>query len=177
MEKILHLPHLSQKVNAFWENTHPFLENTHPFLKNTHSSASDSLENWRSSGAWCTWCTIGARFYYNRAPTNRQLLNDLRMKSILGAPFSGQPTFRQSMVRSSLGSAPLRCFSTSSFRCSTTCLAESKWMHQPQASSIVHRTWTGNSFHTWYLHVSMPITFQVVFITLCSFLKICLFGG
>ena len=24
-------------------------------------------------------------------------------------------------------------------------------MHQPQASSIVHRTWTGNSFHTWYL--------------------------
>ena len=21
---------------------------------------------------------------------------------------------------------------------------------QPQASSIVHRTWTGNSFHTWY---------------------------
>ena len=23
-------------------------------------------------------------------------------------------------------------------------------MHQPQASSIVHGTWTGNSFHTWY---------------------------
>ena len=23
-------------------------------------------------------------------------------------------------------------------------------VHQPQASSIVHRTWTGNSFHTWY---------------------------
>ena len=23
-------------------------------------------------------------------------------------------------------------------------------LHQPQASSIVHRTWTGNSFHTWY---------------------------
>ena len=22
--------------------------------------------------------------------------------------------------------------------------------HQPQASSIVHRTWTGDSFHTWY---------------------------
>ena len=22
--------------------------------------------------------------------------------------------------------------------------------HQPQASSIVHRTWTGMSFHTWY---------------------------
>ena len=23
-------------------------------------------------------------------------------------------------------------------------------VHQPQASSIVHCTWTGNSFHTWY---------------------------
>ena len=23
-------------------------------------------------------------------------------------------------------------------------------VHQPQASSSVHRTWTGNSFHTWY---------------------------
>ena len=23
-------------------------------------------------------------------------------------------------------------------------------VHQPQASSIVHRTWAGNSFHTWY---------------------------
>ena len=23
-------------------------------------------------------------------------------------------------------------------------------VHQPQASIIVHRTWTGNSFHTWY---------------------------
>ena len=23
-------------------------------------------------------------------------------------------------------------------------------VHQPQASSIVLRTWTGNSFHTWY---------------------------
>ena len=23
-------------------------------------------------------------------------------------------------------------------------------VHHPQASSIVHRTWTGNSFHTWY---------------------------
>ena len=25
-------------------------------------------------------------------------------------------------------------------------------VHQPQASSIVHRTWTGNSFHTWSTH-------------------------
>ena len=23
-------------------------------------------------------------------------------------------------------------------------------VHQPQASSIMHRTWTGNSFHIWY---------------------------
>ena len=23
-------------------------------------------------------------------------------------------------------------------------------VHQPQGSSIVHRTWTGDSFHTWY---------------------------
>ena len=23
-------------------------------------------------------------------------------------------------------------------------------VHQPRASSIVHRTWTGNSFHIWY---------------------------
>ena len=23
-------------------------------------------------------------------------------------------------------------------------------VHQPQASRIVHQTWTGNSFHTWY---------------------------
>ena len=23
-------------------------------------------------------------------------------------------------------------------------------VHQPQASYILHRTWTGNSFHTWY---------------------------
>ena len=23
-------------------------------------------------------------------------------------------------------------------------------VHQPQASTIVHRTWTGDSFHTWY---------------------------
>ena len=23
-------------------------------------------------------------------------------------------------------------------------------VHQPQASSMVHRTWTGNSFHIWY---------------------------
>ena len=30
---------------------------------------------------------------------------------------------------------------------------QSLWVisvHQPQASSIMHRTWTGNLFHTWY---------------------------
>ena len=25
--------------------------------------------------------------------------------------------------------------------------------HQPQASSIVHQTWTGDSFHTWYYSI------------------------
>ena len=32
-------------------------------------------------------------------------------------------------------------------------LIPSLWVgpvHQPQASSIMHRTWTGNSFHIWY---------------------------
>ena len=32
-------------------------------------------------------------------------------------------------------------------------------VHQPQASSIVHRTWTGDSFHTWYFtcfHAILP---------------------
>ena len=30
-------------------------------------------------------------------------------------------------------------------------------VHQPQASSLVHRTWTGNSFHTWYYTCFNPI--------------------
>ena len=31
-------------------------------------------------------------------------------------------------------------------------------VHQPQASSIVHRTWTGDSFHTWYyLRIAVKI--------------------
>jgi len=33
-------------------------------------------------------------------------------------------------------------------------------VHQPQASSIVHRTWTGDSFHIWYytyLNAILPI--------------------
>ena len=31
-------------------------------------------------------------------------------------------------------------------------------VHQPQASSIVHRTWTGNSFHIWYYMCFMPFS-------------------
>ena len=30
-------------------------------------------------------------------------------------------------------------------------------VHQPQASSIVHRTWTSDSFHTWYYTCFNPI--------------------
>ena len=39
------------------------------------------------------------------------------------------------------------------FRPPSSLPSPSLWVvpvHQPQASSIVHRTWTGNSFHTWY---------------------------
>ena len=32
-------------------------------------------------------------------------------------------------------------------------------VHQPQASSLVHRTWTGNSFHTWYFTCFNAIIF------------------
>ena len=31
-------------------------------------------------------------------------------------------------------------------------------VHQPQASSIMHRTWTGNSFHIWYYMCFMPFS-------------------
>ena len=30
-------------------------------------------------------------------------------------------------------------------------------VHQPQASSIVHRTWTGDSFHIWYYTLQISI--------------------
>ena len=33
-------------------------------------------------------------------------------------------------------------------------------VHQPQASSIVHWTWTGNLFHTWYYTCFNAIIFQ-----------------
>ena len=42
-------------------------------------------------------------------------------------------------------------------------------VHQPQASSIVHRTWTGNSFHTWYFTCFNAILPQVVGILIFSF--------
>ena len=31
-------------------------------------------------------------------------------------------------------------------------------VHQPQAPCIMHQTWTGDSFHIWYSHVSMPFS-------------------
>ena len=31
-------------------------------------------------------------------------------------------------------------------------------VHQPQASCIMHRTWTGDSFHIWNFNVSMPFS-------------------
>ena len=44
-------------------------------------------------------------------------------------------------------------------------------VHQPQASSIVHRTWTGDSFHLWYYtyfnailpnHPTLSLKFRIV---------------
>ena len=36
--------------------------------------------------------------------------------------------------------------------------------HQPQASSIVHRTWTGDSFHIWYYTYFHAILFNFRFL-------------
>ena len=39
-------------------------------------------------------------------------------------------------------------------------------VHQPQASSIVHRTWTGDSFHIWYYTYfidSFNVFFMLIF--------------
>ena len=66
-------------------------------------------------------------------------------------------------------------------------LLPSLWVvpvHQPQASSIVHRTWTGDSFHTWYytcFNAILPNTsfFNfIVKIEILWFLKvICSYGS
>ena len=44
-------------------------------------------------------------------------------------------------------------------------------VHQPQASSIMHWTWTGDSFHIWYytsfnaiLPIDLPILYQGIWI-------------
>ena len=44
-------------------------------------------------------------------------------------------------------------------------------VHQSQASSIVHQTWTGDSFHIWYYNVSMPFS-QIIPLILTWVLKI-----
>ena len=41
-------------------------------------------------------------------------------------------------------------------------------VHQPQASSIVHRTWTGNSFHTWYFTCFNAILPNLPTLSLCN---------
>ena len=56
-------------------------------------------------------------------------------------------------------------------------------VHQPQASSIVHRTWTGDSFHIWYytcfnailpnhptLSLSHRVQKTVLYINSCKYL-------
>ena len=41
-------------------------------------------------------------------------------------------------------------------------------VHQPQASSIMHRTWTGNSFHIWYYsHQSCTTLLKTLLLSLC----------
>ena len=41
-------------------------------------------------------------------------------------------------------------------------------VHQPQASSIVHRTWTGDSFHTWYYTCFNAILPNLPTLSLCN---------
>ena len=58
-------------------------------------------------------------------------------------------------------------------------------VHQPQASSIMHRTWTGNSFHIWYytcfsailpshptvsLSFSFPLRYIFIIKCVCTFI-------
>ena len=46
-------------------------------------------------------------------------------------------------------------------------------VHQPQASSIVHRTWTGNSFHTYYTCFNAILS-NLPTLSLSNLLKNCL---
>ena len=48
-------------------------------------------------------------------------------------------------------------------------------VHQPQASSIVHRTWTGDSFHTWY-YTCFNAIFVLYLTVECKLLKTDFFG-
>ena len=41
-------------------------------------------------------------------------------------------------------------------------------VHQPQASSIMHQTWTGNSFHTWYYTCFNAILPNLPTLSLCN---------
>ena len=35
-------------------------------------------------------------------------------------------------------------------------------VHQPWAPCLMYQAWTGNSFHIWYLHVSMPFFYIIL---------------
>ena len=58
-------------------------------------------------------------------------------------------------------------------------------VHQPQASRIMHRTWTGNSFHIWYYTRFSAILSNHLHISVSSsyvnkshlFLKLWIYGG
>ena len=41
-------------------------------------------------------------------------------------------------------------------------------VHQPQASSSMHRIWTGNSFHTWYYTCFNAILQNLPTLSLCN---------
>ena len=50
-------------------------------------------------------------------------------------------------------------------------LIPSLWVvpvHQPQASSIVHQTWTGDSFHTWYYIGFLFLSLKILFYPFAS---------
>ena len=41
-------------------------------------------------------------------------------------------------------------------------------VHQPQVSSIVHRTWTGDSFHIWYYTWTVKEVFTLKYFKTCN---------